>query len=262
MHLTQTVCYVKLSNKLKIPFINAFMEISEILCWRKTFEVLVRFSVSGCRFYWPILIHEGVHQIRCSIFMYLYFGEIFQFWWLFPYIDQQLLSPSSSSNNICIFIIGRHFGPHLHNLCPPIICISMIVFTVKHQEWYVVLRHISGECNTFVWGVWEEFQEGVRKGGLEVLKNAVHVKNFSNPTTWRGDMGINLHFQDNIVPWILKHLSQKNNPLLSYSFSSLTTWRGDMGQKTTVFILLSLIHYNRLHVDFQIKNKCFKHTYN
>ena len=39
-----------------------------------------------------------------------------------------------------------------------------------------------------------------------------------------------LHFQYNISCGYAKHSSGKNDPLLSWNFSNLITWRGDMGQ--------------------------------
>ena len=44
-----------------------------------------------------------------------------------------------------------------------------------------------------VWG-WGSKVWGLRAQSPGVLKNAVLVRNFSNSTTWRGDMGGKLHF--------------------------------------------------------------------
>ena len=44
-------------------------------------------------------------------------------------------------------------------------------------------------------------------------------------------LGKNCIYQDIIGSGHSKHLSTKNDPLLSWNFSNLATWRGDIGQK-------------------------------
>ena len=70
-------------------------------------------------------------------------------------------------------------------------------------------------------------------GGSGSLEKCSSCQEFSNPTTWRGDMEQKLHFQDNIRLWVLRMFILKKQPPFVLQFFKSDYLEEEIWAKTT-----------------------------